>query len=476
MQVARVRYDAFTCVVYLLINEFIVKKFRNYQNALRQELMFKQQIKQRFIQTQQDCYYTILALLPVLAGPIIDALPVELITQALRMKKGQQNQSRQQQQQQEQQQQQQQQQVTGGSNSELTADNLNLLDNNNDPESKLSVYMNKSKVELWNLLKIKTITRTLTLMYSISGLLLVTRLQLNILARRSYLESAILLAGVKNPNNDIDPHENYIIEQSYLSLSWWLLNKGWHNLSLLIEAVVVKKFENINPKTELGVVEFEMVLSDIIGEINANNKEHILANLFPINYPDLLETVLNTNPDLIHHLDIPDSNLTKLINETNAIMLDNSLYFFDLLNSLIITDLQTLTCNLSANLASNMSNSLVMSGTLPEQSEKITEIPIKAFKLASFLAQLSVQNGIMVNNDDVRDNRNADANDDANDDDDDDDIKGILNSLNNMEGFESNSGRGGSRSDELSGNVYINTLDNLEELDDFSASIYSNFE
>ena len=79
--------SAVTVSIYLLINEFVIKKFRNYQNALRQELLFKQQIKQRFIQTQQDCYYTILALLPVLAAPIIDSLPVELITQALRLKK-----------------------------------------------------------------------------------------------------------------------------------------------------------------------------------------------------------------------------------------------------------------------------------------------------------------------------------------------------------------------------------------------------
>ena len=85
--------------------------------------------------------------------PIIDSLPVELITQALRLKK---NNSLQ--------------QATSGSNSELTADNLNLLDNNNNPELKLSIYMSKSKTELWNLLKIKTITRTLTLLYTVSGL------------------------------------------------------------------------------------------------------------------------------------------------------------------------------------------------------------------------------------------------------------------------------------------------------------------
>ncbi|MDC6271616.1 peroxisomal biogenesis factor 3 [Acetobacter pasteurianus] len=476
--------SAVTFSIYLLVNEFVIKKFRNYQNALRQELMFKQQIKQRFIQTQHDCYYTILALLPVLAHPIIEALPVELITQALRLKKGQQLQL-QQHQQPPQQQPPQQQSSIGNSNTELTVDNLNALENNNsgssnnnnmdnnstNPESRLSFYMNKSKLELWNLLKIKTITRSLTLIYSISGLLLITRLQLNILARRSYLESAILMAGVKSTSNhEMDPHENYIIEQSYLSLSWWLLNKGWQNISSLIEAIVVKNFEKITPKTELGIADFENILASIINEINTNNRELILTNLFPINYPDLLETVLNTNPDLIHHLDIPDSNLTKLINETNSIILDDNLYLLNLLNTLVTTNLQTLTTNLSINLG-NTSNSLVMSGTLPEQQhqfsqsqQKITEIPNQSYKLATFLAQLSVQNGIMVNNNEITESEAEDEEVGEQNE-----IENILNSLN---GFQS----APAVANELGGNVYINTLNGVEQLEDFSASVYSNFE
>lgn len=438
--------SAVSVSVYLLINEFVIKKFRNYQQSLRQELLFKQQIKQRFIQTQQDCYYTILALLPVLATPIIDALPVELITQALRLKKSGGYKS-----------------STTNENNELTTDNLNLLDNNNDPELKLSIYMNKSKIELWNLLKIKSITRILTLMYTMSGLLLITRLQLNILARRSYLESAIQMAGVKSINHEIDPHENYIIEQSYLSLSWWLLNKGWMNLNSIIEALVIAKFEKITPKSELSVESFEQSLLDIINEINTNNKEYILANLFPINYSDLLETLLNTNPDLVNQLDSADSNLIKLINETNSIMLNNDLYFFDLLNSLILTNLNTLTTNLSFSLSGgNLGNSL-MSTTGNLQVSRVTELPNKAFKLASFLAQLSVQTNIMIDNDNIKNEATLPRYDT--------DLEEILNSLNAGEDLSSNQPQ-----QESGGNIYINNMNELEELDDFSAGIYSNFE
>lgn len=433
--------------VYVLINEFVIKKFRNYQNSLRQELLFKRQIKQRFLQTQQDCYYTILALLPVLTGPIVEYLPVELITQALRLKKTE----------------------KAKVHTELTSENLNLLENNHDPESSLSHYMNMSKIELWNLLKIKTITRTLTLMYSISGLLLISKLQLNILARRSYLESAILMAGVKSVNNDVDPHENYITEQSYLSLSWWLLNKGWINLNSIIEALATKRFDKITPKQELTMGEFDSLLQDIITEINTNNREFILANLFPINYSDLLETMMNTNPDLIHQLEIPESNLLKLINETNSIMLDSNVYFFDLLNTLILTNLNILSSNLSMGLGNNnMGSSLLLStGNLQQDEEnKIVEIPNKSYKLANFLAQLSIQNGIMMDNDNLKGELPTKSQEQL----DEDDIQGFINNLTTLTGDQEHG------EEELSGNVYINNLNQLDELDDFSAGIYSNFE
>jgi len=271
------------------------------------------------------------------------------------------------------------------------------------------------------------------------------------------------MAGVKSINHEIDPHENYIIEQSYLSLSWWLLNKGWMNLNSIIEALVIAKFEKITPKSELSVESFEQSLLDIINEINTNNKEYILANLLPINYSDLLETLLNTNPDLVNQLDSADSNLIKLINETNSIMLNNDLYFFDLLNSLILTNLNTLTTNLSFSLSGgNLGNSL-MSTTGNLQESRVTELPNKSFKLASFLAQLSVQTNIMIDNDNIKNEATLPRYDT--------DLEEILNSLNAGEDLSSNQPQ-----QESGGNIYINNMNELEELDDFSAGIYSNFE
>ena len=141
------------------------------------------------------------------------------------------------------------------------------------------------------------LTRTLTLMYSISGLLLLTRLQLNILARRSYLESAIILAGGKV--NDTETSQDYFIERYYLSLSWWLLNKGWLKISDLVEKVVTEKFNTINARTELSINKFDDLLCEMVNELSTNHNQEILNAVFPISYDNLIESLLNTNPELI---------------------------------------------------------------------------------------------------------------------------------------------------------------------------------
>ncbi|CAN3365276.1 peroxisomal biogenesis factor 3 [Diutina catenulata] len=420
---------------YFIVNELVIKKFRNFQNSLKQELIFKQQIKQRFIQTQQDCYFTILALLPVLTGPIVDYLPVEIITQALKVKKQPSAAN-----------------ALGESSTAatLTQDNLNRLD---ETDSKLSVYVDKSKAELWSLLKIKTITRTLTLIYATSAMLLVTRLQLNILARRSYLEAAIQMAGVKQ-NPDTDPHDIYVVEQSYLSLSWWLLNRGWVNLANQIEPMVVAKFDSIKPKTEMEISEFMGMLTDIMDELPP---QVMKSSLFPTAYDDLIETLMYTNPQLVDQLESPDSNFVKLINETTSIIVDNA-FCLGLLKSMIHQSLATLQYNLQLNLGNAGASSLLASSGEQDTLGQMSFLDSQGakYKLATFLAQLSVQNGVMAdNNNQVADRQVEDLGE----------LDGFISSLS-----------GGASSSELTGNIYINTLNDSEELDDFSAGIYSNFE
>lgn len=375
--------------LYIVFYQLVIKRLRNFQNALKQELFVKEQIKRRFIQTQTDCYLTILALLPVLCQPVLTYLPTESITLALKRKKASREMS-----------------------VSLTTENLMAHSEEQTPvASEMSVFLAKSKLELWHDLKVKSIARMLALIYSSSGLLLLTRLQLNILARKAYLELAIAMAGGSvSPMNQ--ESYDYFIEQSYLSLSWWLLNHGWMRMANGLEALVESKFKEITPKTELTVGTFTELLKEISVESLANGGTLVTHSLFPVEYDNLIETLMNTNPELVNELENKDLNLVKLINETNFIFAND--FTLQVYAALVNNAIDTLDDNIRLTLDPN-------------------GVSDRVHKLATFLAQLSVQSNVITNPQNHGDS-------------------------------------------DVTGNIYINSLNDLDELDEFSASIYSNFE
>lgn len=375
---------------YLVFYQLVIKRFRNFQNALKQELQVKEQIKRRFIQTQTDCYLTVLALLPVLTRPLMSYLPTETITSALKRKKN----------------------PARDASESLTTENLMAHSNENSAVSpELLTYLSKSKLELWNDLKIKSITRVLGLIHAMSGLLLLTRLQLNILARRSYLELAIILAGGSLPSNPQNSYE-YFIEQSYLSLSWWLLHHGWRRMANKLEGLVEDKFHELNPKTELSVDTFRQILIEVSMDF-ADSGSQILHLIFPVEYDNLVETLISTNPELVSELEHKQLNLVKLINETNYILAND--FTTEVFRALVINGVDTLCMQILAIVNPNNN-------------------PGQVSKLATYLAQLTIQSNVLID----------------------------------PQNFGQESG--------IAGNPYINNINNVEKLDEFSASIYSNFD
>lgn len=135
--------------------------------------------------------------------------------------------------------------------------------------------------------------------------------------------------------------------------------------------------------------------------------------IFPIDYGKLVDTLMNTNPELVNELENKDLNLVKLVNETNFIFANN--FTLNVFFTLVRNGVETLASNLLLTLD-------------PDQ------VPGRVHKLATFLALLSVQSSV------ISDPRN----------------------------FGEDS--------EVAGNIYINNLNDVEALDEFSASIYSNFE
>jgi peroxin-3 len=97
---------------------------------------------------------------------------------------------------------------------------------------------------------------------------MLTRIQLNLLGRRSYLSSVVSLATgspqatINLENNDDDnPDQSYgsdfEINRKYLTFSWWLLNRGWVDIMQRVEAAVRQVFGHLSPRDTLTLETFQ---------------------------------------------------------------------------------------------------------------------------------------------------------------------------------------------------------------------------
>lgn len=96
---------------------------------------------------------------------------------------------------------------------------------------------------------------------------MLTRIQLNLLGRRSYLSSVVSLATgspqatINLENNDDDnPQPSYgsdfEINRRYLTFSWWLLNRGWADIMQRVEGAVRQVFGHLSPRDTLTLETF----------------------------------------------------------------------------------------------------------------------------------------------------------------------------------------------------------------------------
>ena len=132
----------------------------------------------------------------------------------------------------------------------------------------------RTKAQLWQEMKINSITRALTLVYTISLLTMLTRIQLNLLGRRTYLSSVVALASPPAPmeesrismeNKDDDNYDNmygtdFDTNRKYLTFSWWLLHRGSRQIMDRVTAAVKEVFGAVNIREDISLER----LSDLI--------------------------------------------------------------------------------------------------------------------------------------------------------------------------------------------------------------------
>ncbi|KAG0086702.1 peroxin [Podila epicladia] len=132
----------------------------------------------------------------------------------------------------------------------------------------------RTKLELWNELKVMSFTRTVTALYSLTFLTLLTQVQLNLLGRFTYVSSVVALSSstdasvrVESPTKGSMSSTNgqldFQTEKKYLTFSYWLLHEGWRRWSEKVREVVEDIVGSISLKKTLTAREF----SELLGEI-----------------------------------------------------------------------------------------------------------------------------------------------------------------------------------------------------------------
>ncbi|KAL9605781.1 MAG: hypothetical protein Q9179_001014 [Wetmoreana sp. 5 TL-2023] len=276
-----------------LAGQYVLSKIAETRQRLSEDRVAKEILRRRFQQNQEDCTITVLALLPTAAENILQALPVERITQDLQQKKAER---------------------LGRSTGTLDGGSLNPSSGpssvaDEDGRSLASFqsegYVHtsqitasgssngipgaqrptKSKAQLWNDLKISSITRAFTLLYTLSLLTLLTRVQLNLLGRRNYLSSVVSMAShsPQDPTISLENLDDDLAEQTYgndfetnrkfLTFSWWLLHRGWRDVTAKVETGVKAVFGPLNPREDIHLEKLSALILEVRRKVEGATPE-----------------------------------------------------------------------------------------------------------------------------------------------------------------------------------------------------------
>ncbi|KAJ8125611.1 hypothetical protein O1611_g8027 [Lasiodiplodia mahajangana] len=270
-----------------LATQYVLNKINDARERMSSDRIAKENLRRRFEQNQEDCTFTVLALLPTATTNILEAMNTENITLEIQQMKGAARSTR---------------------SGESSAAPPSIADTTMTEEEGKSIASlqsesgvhasqiavppilatgdstqdggqvlqrpRKSKRQLWDDLTISSITRAFTLVYTLALLAMLTRIQLNLLGRRSYLSSVISLATgaaqstISLENNDDDNPEqaygsDFETNRKYLTFSWWLLNRGWTDVMKIVETAVRDVFGHLSPRDLLSFDTFSQLTLEV---------------------------------------------------------------------------------------------------------------------------------------------------------------------------------------------------------------------
>ncbi|KAK5134870.1 hypothetical protein LTR08_005960 [Meristemomyces frigidus] len=271
-----------------LAGQYVVGKIQEARQRMSEDRVAKENLRRRFEQNQDDCTYTVLALLPTIRDEIVEALPVEQISEQLQQER-------------------QERLKRLGASEVASTDYPSVPASVADEDGKSissSSYVHasqmvgstvdgmasrskRSKAQLWQEMKINSITRALTLIYTLSLLAILTRIQLNLLGRRTYLSSVVALASppaaqqsstISLENKDDDNYDNvynndFETNRKYLTFSWWLLHRGSKQIMDRVRDAVQDVFGGVNIREDMSLERLAELIMDVRKKIEGATEE-----------------------------------------------------------------------------------------------------------------------------------------------------------------------------------------------------------
>ncbi|KAJ5534308.1 hypothetical protein N7527_000562 [Penicillium freii] len=272
-----------------LAGQYVLSKISEARERMSSDRIARENLRRRFEQNQTDCTYTVLALLPTAAENIIDALPVEELTKELQQKRAE--------------------RLARLNAGEATGSDLSSVAPSlpDDDRRSLSSFQSegyvhasqigdsalnsdgqprpkRNKTQLWNEVKITSVTRSFTMVYTLSLLTVFTHIQLNLLGRRNYLSSVISLATPPANASTIrlEDHDDELTQtlgddfetnRRYLAFSWWLLHRGWKDVMGRVQAAVEEVFGPLNPREDISLAKLSELTLQIRKKVEGSTED-----------------------------------------------------------------------------------------------------------------------------------------------------------------------------------------------------------
>ncbi|KAI0252869.1 Peroxin-3 [Lactifluus subvellereus] len=222
----------------------------------------------------------------------------------------------------------------------------------------------EKQAELWREVKILTVTRTLTVLYSITLLTLFTNIQLSLLGRYKYIKSVIQLEREEEARSRrqyelslssilfpslVDTTRSHDIEalldqnaaweegmwregvdaeteRKFLTLSWWILNVGWKDVGERVRRGVEEVFEGVSLKNKISVIELHRLIGDVRRRVEheitfegTERRINFLSTLLPPT-SSMLSHLLTCGGFPLAHSDAHEPAFMALLEETRDLL------------------------------------------------------------------------------------------------------------------------------------------------------------